>query len=40
MQSIITYNELEVRQGCPKDDDIRQGYNVWMDLTDPTPAEL
>jgi Mg2+ and Co2+ transporter CorA len=33
------YNEREVRQDGSKDD-IRQGYNVWMDLIDPTPAEL
>jgi Mg2+ and Co2+ transporter CorA len=36
---IISYNEREVRQGGSKDD-IRQGYNVWIDLVDPTPPEL
>lgn len=39
MQNVISYNEREVRRGGSKDD-IRQGYNVWVDLSDPTPAEL
>lgn len=39
VQSVISYNEMEVRQGGSKED-IRQGYNVWVDLADPTPAEL
>jgi magnesium transporter len=39
VQKIISYNEREVRQGGSKDD-IRQGYNIWVDLEDPTPAEL
>ena len=39
MQNVISYNEREVRQGGSKED-IRQGYNIWLDLSDPTPAEL
>lgn len=39
MQSAISYNEAEVKQGGTKED-IRQGYNVWVDLVDPTPPEL
>jgi len=39
MQHSISYNEREVRQGG-SEDDIRQGYNVWIDLVDPTPPEL
>jgi magnesium transporter len=39
VQNIISYNEREVRQGGSKED-IRQGYNIWLDLADPTPAEL
>lgn len=39
MQNVISYNEREVKQGGTKDD-IRQGYNVWVDLSDPTAAEL
>jgi len=39
VQNIISYNEREVRQGGSKDD-IRQGYNIWVDLADPTPPEL
>src|SRR5207244_13029351 len=30
---------MEVRKGGSKDD-IRQGYNIWVDLTDPTTPEL
>jgi magnesium transporter len=39
VQNVISYNEREVRDGGSKED-IRQGYNIWMDLSDPTPAEL
>jgi magnesium transporter len=39
VQNIISYNEHEVRRGGSKDD-VSQGYNVWVDLSDPTPAEL
>ena len=39
MQNIISYNEMEVRKGGSKDD-IRQGYNIWVDLTDPNTPEL
>jgi magnesium transporter len=39
VQNAISYNEREVRQGGSKED-IRQGYNVWVDLSDPTPAEI
>lgn len=39
MRNVISYNEREVRQGGSKDD-IQQGYNIWIDLSDPTPAEL
>lgn len=39
MQNVISYNEREIRQGGSKED-IRQGYTIWVDLSDPTPAEL
>lgn len=39
MQNVISYNEREVRQGGSRED-IRQGYTVWVDLSDPTQAEL
>jgi Mg2+ and Co2+ transporter CorA len=38
MQSVILYNEHEVRQGGNKED-IRRGYNLWIDITDPSPPE-
>jgi magnesium transporter len=39
MQNILSYNEREVRKAGSKDD-IRRGYNVWIDLVDPTEQEL
>jgi magnesium transporter len=39
VQNVISYNEREVRHGGSKDD-IRQGYTIWVDLSDPTQAEL
>jgi len=39
MQSIVAYNESEIKEHASKDD-LRNGYNVWLDLVDPTSAEL
>jgi magnesium transporter len=39
MRTIISYNEREVRYNGSKDD-ITEGYNVWIDLINPTPAEI
>ncbi len=39
LQNLISYNEMEVRPGGSKDD-IQQGYNIWVDLIDPTYPEL
>jgi hypothetical protein len=39
MQTVILYNEHEVRQGGNKED-IRRGYNLWIDITDPTPPKF
>ena len=39
MLTIISYNEREVRQNGSKDD-IKEGYNVWVDLVNPTSIEL
>jgi magnesium transporter len=39
MSTIISYNEREVKYNGSKDD-IKTGYNVWVDLIDPTPDEL
>jgi hypothetical protein len=39
MQSVLSYNETGVKRGGSKDD-IRQGYNVWVGLVDPTDSEL
>jgi magnesium transporter len=39
MLTIISYNEREVKYDGSKDD-IKAGYNVWVDLVNPTPIEL
>ena len=39
MQTVILYNEREVKQGGSKED-IRLGYNLWIDITDPSPPEI
>ena len=39
MRTIISYNESEVKYNGSKDD-IRTGYNVWVDLINPTSDEL
>jgi Mg2+ and Co2+ transporter CorA len=39
MHTIISYNEREVRHNGSKED-IKEGYNVWVDLINPTPPEL
>ena len=39
MRSVVSYNEREVKYGGSKDD-INKGYNVWVDLINPTPEEL
>ena len=39
MQTVILYNEHEVKQGGSKED-IRRGYNLWIDITDPSPPEI
>jgi len=39
VRTIISYNERELKQNGSRND-IQAGYNVWVDLVDPTPAEL
>ena len=39
MQTVIAYNEHEVKQGGNKED-MRLGYNLWFDITDPSPPEI
>jgi magnesium transporter len=39
MQRVVSYNEREVRKGGSRDD-IGRGYNVWVDLVDPSKDEL
>lgn len=39
MQTTIVYNEKEVKEIGSRED-INQGYNVWVDLTDPSNGEI
>ncbi len=39
MRTIISYNEREVKYNGSRND-VKTGYNVWVDLVNPTPAEL
>ena len=40
MQNIICYNEREVKEGQGSKEDIKQGYNIWVDVENPTPSEI
>jgi magnesium transporter len=39
MQTTIVYNEQEIIEKGSKED-IKQGYSIWVDLVDPTKAEI
>jgi magnesium transporter len=39
MQTTIAYNEQEIKEKGSKED-IKQGYSIWVDLVDPTKAEI
>jgi magnesium transporter len=38
MQTTIAYNEQEIKEGSKED--IKQGYNLWIDLVNPTKTEI
>jgi magnesium transporter len=41
MQNIICYNEREVREGQgSKEEDIKKGFNLWIDIVDPSASDL
>src|ERR671913_110530 len=40
MQNIICYNEREVKEGQGSREDIKQGYNLWIDIENPTDSEI
>ena len=40
MQNIICYNEREVKEGKGSKEDIKQGYNLWIDIENPTDSEI
>ena len=39
MQTTIAYNEQEIKEKGSKEG-IGQGYSIWVDLVDPTKAEI
>ena len=39
MQTIIAYNKQEMKEKGTGED-IKRGYNVWIDLVDPTEKEM
>ena len=39
MQTTIAYNEQEIKEKGSKED-IKQGYSIWVDLVDPSKAEI
>jgi magnesium transporter len=40
MQNIICYNEREVKEGQGSKEDVTKGYNLWIDVVNPTEADL
>lgn len=38
MQNIICYNEREVREGQGSKEDIKKGFNLWIDIVDPSAS--
>ena len=41
MQNIICYNEREIKEeGQGSREDIKQGYNLWIDIENPTDSEI
>jgi Mg2+ and Co2+ transporter CorA len=39
MQTTVAYNEQEIKEKGSQED-IRQGYSIWVDLVDPTKEEI
>ncbi|HZA63725.1 MAG TPA: magnesium transporter CorA family protein [Nitrososphaeraceae archaeon] len=40
MQNVICYNEREVKEGQGSKEDIKKGYNLWIDVVNPTESDL
>src|SRR5215208_101833 len=40
MQNVICYNEREVKEGQGSKEDVKKGYNLWIDVVNPTEADL
>jgi magnesium transporter len=40
MQNIICYNGREVKEGQGSKEDIKKGYNLWIDVENPTDSEI
>ena len=39
-KTVIYYNENEVIEGKGSKEDIINGYNIWIDLINPTPSDF
>jgi magnesium transporter len=39
-KTIMCYNENEVIEGKGSRDDIRNGYNLWIDIVNPSSSEV
>ena len=40
MQNIICHNERQVKEGKGSKEDVKKGYNLWIDVVNPTEADL
>jgi magnesium transporter len=40
MQNIVCYNEQEVKEGQGSKEDLKKGYNIWIDVENPTDSEI
>ena len=40
MQNIICYNEREIKEGQGSKEDIKKGFNLWIDMVDPSTSDL
>ncbi len=39
-KTVISYNEREIKEGTGSKNDIKNGYNIWIDIIDPEIIDL
>ena len=39
-KTVISYNEREIKEGTGSKNDIKNGYNIWIDIIDPELIDL